>query len=70
MDYWQSLGKGMCVCVFVDHDILSCRINDVQNVTVAMEMLVNYFDPTCKNVDIAAGEVALVTLFYYTLIFC
>lgn len=43
--------------------VLLCRINDIQNVTVAMEMLVNYFDPTSKDVDERAdGTVTIVTI--------
>ena len=47
----------------VIHCDLLCRINDIQNVVVAMEILVNYLDPSCKDVDEASnGEVTIVTM--------
>lgn len=40
------------------------RINDIQNITLAMETLIQCLDPTCgRDVDKEAnGEVTMVTL--------
>ena len=58
-----SSSIGSCDPFIVSHDLL-CRINDVQNFMVAMEILVNYLDPSCKDVDEAAnGEVTIVTVY-------
>ena len=48
----------------ISHDImLLYRINDIQNVTVAMETLVKYFDPTSKNTDERTdGMVTIATI--------
>ena len=47
----------------VIHCVILCRINDIQNVMVAMEILVNYFDPPCKDVDETAdGKVTIATM--------
>ena len=47
----------------VIHCVILCRINDIQNVMDAMEILVNYFDPPCKDVDETAdGEVTIASM--------
>ena len=52
----------MCGSSYVSCDLSYVhRINDIQNVTVAMETLVNYFDPSGKNADEPDGEVTMVT---------
>lgn len=51
-----------CDLPHVSCDLILCRISDIQNVTVAMETLVNYFEPSCKDGDEADGEATMVTV--------
>ena len=51
-----------CDLLHVSCDPMLCRISDIQNITVAMETLVKYFDSSCKDGDEADGEVTMVTV--------